>query len=134
MRARLGDDPRLVELLVPAGAPGPVVRDGGWLEAFARPHVDLVAADALARVRPAGLELTDGTVRPLDVLVVADDPDAGPPAAERLALPAAPTLLTATPPGPGDVPCVHLYREAVRLAGAVTALTTPATTTATRES
>ena len=124
MRARLGDDPRLVELLVPTGTPGPVTLDGGWLEACRRDHVDVVARDGV-RVHPDGIVLADGTVRSLDVLVLADDPDAGPPALDRLApAPAAP-LLTPTAPDPGTTPCVHLYREAVRIAGAVAALPVP---------
>jgi acetone monooxygenase (methyl acetate-forming) len=75
MRARTGD-PRLV----PDGEPGRVLLDDGYLEAFARGHVALVEHADLARVRPEGLELTDGTVCALDVLVVPDDFDAGPPA------------------------------------------------------
>ncbi len=119
MRARLAD-PRLAALLVPDGAPGPVALDDGWLEAFGRDHVDLVGAGDVARVGPRGLELADGTVRELDVLVVTDDPDAGPPAHEHLGLPADhPALFTVAAPGPGDVPCRHLEREAERVAAAV---------------
>ncbi len=47
---------------------------------FDRDHVSLVELADLARVRADGLELTDGTVHGLDVLVVPDDFDAGPPA------------------------------------------------------
>ena len=120
MRARLAD-PRLAALLVPADAPGPVALDDGWLEAFGRGDVDLVGAGD-ARVVPRGLELADGTVRELDVLVVTDDPDAGPPAHDDLGLPADhPALFTVATPGPGGVACRHLEREAERVAAAVTA-------------
>jgi acetone monooxygenase (methyl acetate-forming) len=98
-----------------------VALDDGWLEAFGRDHVDLVGAGD-ARVVPRGLALADGTVRELDVLVVTDDPDAGPPAHDDLGLPADhPALFTVAAPGPGDVACRHLEREAERVAAAVTA-------------
>ncbi|GLZ47769.1 hypothetical protein Acsp06_39540 [Actinomycetospora sp. NBRC 106375] len=123
MRARLGDDPRLVELLVPAGPPGPVTLDGGWLEAVRRDHVSVIAREDVTAVEGAGLALADGTVRPLDVLVVADEPDAGPPARERLTVTG--PLFTPTPPERGTAPCVHLHREAVHIAGEVAALPVP---------
>ncbi|WP_433786345.1 flavin-containing monooxygenase [Actinomycetospora sp. CA-101289] len=119
MRARLAD-PGHASLLVPDGAPGPVALDDGWLEAFGPDHVELVSD---ARVVPRGLALTDGTVRDLDVLVVTDDPDAGPPAHEQLGLPAGhPALFTVAAPGDGPcspAPCRHLEREAERVAAAV---------------
>ncbi|WP_433799797.1 flavin-containing monooxygenase [Actinomycetospora sp. CA-084318] len=74
MRART-DDPRLL----PDGPPGAVTLDDGYLEAFARDHVALAALSDLARVGPAGVEMVDGTVHELDVLVVSDAFDAGPP-------------------------------------------------------
>ncbi|GAA4779752.1 hypothetical protein GCM10023200_11250 [Actinomycetospora chlora] len=117
MRARLPAEPRLATLLVPDGEPDGVVRDGGWLEAFTCPHVELLAAGDLARVGPDGLELADGSARPLDMLVVADQPDAGPPASGRFG----PDVLTPTRTPPGTAPCVHLYREAHRLADEVAA-------------
>jgi acetone monooxygenase len=121
MRARLAD-PRLAALLVPEGPPGAAVMDDGWLEAFRRDHVDLLDAGDVARVGARGLELADGAVRELDVLVVTDDPDAGPPALDRLALPAGhPALFTVAAPGDGAVPCRHLEREAHRVAAAVPA-------------
>ncbi len=67
-------------VLVPDGEAGRVTMDDGWLELFGRPDVALVSRADLARVRAEGLELTDGTVRGLDVLVVPDEFDAGPPA------------------------------------------------------
>ncbi|MDT7745025.1 MAG: hypothetical protein QOE59_4103 [Actinomycetota bacterium] len=80
MRARTSD-PRLV----PDGEPGRVVLDDGYLEAFDREHVSVVERSDLARVRIEGFELTDGGVVGLDVLVVPDDFDAGPPAVEGIA-------------------------------------------------
>ncbi|PVZ15030.1 cation diffusion facilitator CzcD-associated flavoprotein CzcO [Actinomycetospora cinnamomea] len=116
MRARLGDE-RLAEVLVPHGGPGPVARDSGWLEAFGRDHVRLVRSEEVARVGPTGLELTDGAATELDVLVVTDDPDAGPPAREYLGLPARhPALFTVT--ASGAAPCRQLERDATRVAGA----------------
>jgi acetone monooxygenase len=86
MHARLGSDARLATMLVPDGVPGRVTLDAGWLELFSRPDVRLVGLDELARVRAEGIELADGSVVALDVLVVADDFDAGPPALTRLGL------------------------------------------------
>lgn len=80
MRARTGD-----ARLIPDGPPGRVLLDDGYLEAFDREHVSLVDGADLACVRPDGLGLTDGTVRELDVLVVPDEFDAGPPAVADLA-------------------------------------------------
>jgi acetone monooxygenase len=79
MRARTRD-PRLI----PTGEPRRAVLDDGYLEVFDRDQVSLVELTDLARVRADGLELTDGAVCALDVLVVADDFDAGPPAATLL--------------------------------------------------
>ncbi|MDL5160361.1 flavin-containing monooxygenase [Actinomycetospora termitidis] len=84
MRARLAD-PQLADLLVPDAGSGRVVLDDGWLELFARPEVTAVPWHDLARVRGEGLELTDGTVHELDVLVVTDEFDAGEPAVGRIA-------------------------------------------------
>jgi acetone monooxygenase len=117
MRARLGDE-RLAGVLVPVGGAGPVALDAGWLEAFGRDHVRLVGPGELARVGATGLELTDGAVAELDVLVVTDDPDAGPPARNRLGLPAGhPALFTVT--ASGSAPCRQLERDAARVAAAV---------------
>jgi acetone monooxygenase (methyl acetate-forming) len=85
MRARLGEG-RLEELLVPDGDAGRVVLDAGWLELFAREDVRLVGPDEVVCVRTEGIELADGSVVELDVLVVADEFDAGPPALTRLGL------------------------------------------------
>lgn len=112
MRARLGD-PRLIALLVPSGeATGPVLLEDGYLEALRHAEV----AGPGTRACPEGLVLDDGTVRELDVLVVADEVGTGPPAWD---LGTAPTDAATTPP-PGAVPCLHLYREAVRIAATLT--------------
>jgi acetone monooxygenase (methyl acetate-forming) len=79
MRARI-PDPALVPVLVPDGEAGRVTMDDGWLELFDRPDVALVPRGDLARVGAGGLELIDGRRRDLDVLVVPDEFDAGPPA------------------------------------------------------
>ncbi|MFC5063778.1 flavin-containing monooxygenase [Actinomycetospora atypica] len=90
MRARLADD-RLVRLLVPDGAGARPVRDDNWLELFARGDVDLVER-ADVRVVADGLAVRGGVVG-LDVLVVTDEFDAGPPALTRLGVaPDAPGL------------------------------------------
>jgi acetone monooxygenase len=101
MRARTADT-----RLIPDGDTGRVVLDDGYLEAFDREHVTLVELADLARVRAEGLELTDGTRHALDVLVVPDDFDSGPPAIGGIAgLPAdAPGLHhVVAPPGGGTV-------------------------------
>ncbi len=85
MRARLGDE-RPAALLVPGREAGRVVLDGGWLELFARDDVRLLGRDEVAGIRAEGIELADGGVVELDVLVVPDEFDAGPPALTRLGL------------------------------------------------
>lgn len=84
MAVRLGD-PRLVAALVPDDhgvAAGPVALDDGYLEACTRPDVDVVdlRRDPVAAVRPEGVALVSGAVHELDVLVLTEEPDAGPPA------------------------------------------------------
>jgi acetone monooxygenase (methyl acetate-forming) len=79
MRARLGSSP-LTTALVPDGEAGRVSLDDGWLELFARDDVTLAARDDLVRVSPDGLQWADDSVTGLDVLVVPDEYDAGPPA------------------------------------------------------
>ena len=103
MRARTGD-PRLV----PDGEPGRVTLDDGYLEAFDRDHVSLVELADLAHVGPGGLELTDGTVHALDVLVVPDQFDAGPSALAGIA--PDPSLLTVVA-RPGRTPCLDLQEQ-----------------------
>lgn len=100
MRART-DDPRLV----PDGEPGPVLLDDGYLEAFTRDHVSLVDH---ARVTPSGLVTADGTAHELDVLVVPDAFDAGPPALAGIAAGPDHHVVVARP---GHVPCVDLQDQ-----------------------
>jgi acetone monooxygenase len=105
MRARLAD-PRLAPLLVPDGEAGRVTMDDGWLELFGRPDVAFLAREDLARVGPAGLELLDGGRCDLDVLVVPDEFDAGPPALwgiEGLTTDAPGLHVVLAPPGGGTV-------------------------------
>lgn len=99
MRARLTDD-RLVRLLVPDDAGPRPVRDDNWLELFARSDVDLVER-ADVHVVGEGLRTGDGIVG-LDVLVVTDEFDAGPPALTRLGVAAdAPGLHHVVAPADG---------------------------------
>ncbi|MDD7938351.1 NAD(P)/FAD-dependent oxidoreductase [Actinomycetospora lutea] len=81
MTARL-DDPALAAVLVPADDDAPMALDAGYLEAFGRADVTLVdlRADPVAAVRAGGLELASGAVHEIDVLVLTEEPDAGPPA------------------------------------------------------
>ncbi|MEJ2885133.1 flavin-containing monooxygenase [Actinomycetospora aeridis] len=81
MTARLGD-PSLAAVLVPTDDAGTPTLDAGFLEAFHRDDVDLVdlRADPIAAVRAEGLELVSGAVHELDVIVLTEEPDAGPPA------------------------------------------------------
>jgi acetone monooxygenase len=108
MRARTGD-----ARLVPDGEPGRVLLDDGYLEAFDREHVSLVECSDLVRVRADGLELADGRVVDLDVLVVPDDFDAGPPAVGGIAGPAtdAPGLHHIVAPAGGGTVVVDLARR-----------------------
>ncbi|MEJ2864039.1 flavin-containing monooxygenase [Actinomycetospora flava] len=81
MTSRLGD-PALAAVLVPTDDDAPTTLDAGFLEAFARDDVDLVdlRVDPVVAVRAEGLELASGAVHELDVLVLAEEYDAGPPA------------------------------------------------------
>ncbi|GLZ55452.1 NAD(P)/FAD-dependent oxidoreductase [Actinomycetospora sp. NBRC 106378] len=108
MRARTAD-PRLV----PDGPPGHVGLDDGYLEAFARDHVTLVGS---ARVHPAGLVTADGTRHDLDVLVVPDAFDAGPPALAGIGDGPGRHLVVARP---GHVPCLDLQDQVEAVVGAI---------------
>jgi 4-hydroxyacetophenone monooxygenase len=71
VRAQLPDDPELAEKLIPAYPPGGkrgLVDNGVWVEALKRDNVDLVTTP-IARVRPEGIETTDGAVHKADVLI-----------------------------------------------------------------
>ncbi|MDD7916350.1 flavin-containing monooxygenase [Actinomycetospora callitridis] len=87
MRARLSD-PGLADVLVPRGVFGvrPVRLDSGYLEVFGRDDVDLVdlAHTPIDRLVPEGIELSDGTVHALDVIVLTSTFDGGPDALTRV--------------------------------------------------
>jgi acetone monooxygenase len=108
MRARTAD-----ARLIPDGEPGRAVLDDGYLEAFDREHASLVEHFDVVGVRSGGLELTDGRVTDLDVLVVADDFDAGPPAVSVIAGQAAeaPGLWSVVAPAGGGTVSLDLARR-----------------------
>jgi len=74
-------DPVLLETLTPTGYPflakRPCVADG-YYEAFLKPNVEAinVRANPIVRIAPNGVELRDGRVVPLDVIVYASGFDA----------------------------------------------------------
>ena len=82
MRARLKDDPHLCDMLIPTDYGFgthrvPLERD--YLEVYHRDNVELVGVrdNPIARITPNGIELADGTVHELDVIVLATGFDAG---------------------------------------------------------
>ncbi|NWJ71573.1 NAD(P)/FAD-dependent oxidoreductase [Pseudonocardia sp. ICBG1122] len=89
MRARLRHDPHLVETLVPTDygfGTHRVPLENGYFEVYHQDNVDLVncRTNAVARIRPEGVELADGTVHELDVLILATGFDAGTGALTRI--------------------------------------------------
>ena len=89
MRERLGDDPHLCDVLVPTDygfGTHRVPLETNYLEVYLRPDVELVGVrdNPIARVVPQGIELTDGTVHELDVIVLATGFDAGTGALTRI--------------------------------------------------
>jgi cyclohexanone monooxygenase/acetone monooxygenase len=60
--------------------------ENGYLEVYHQDNVDLVNVrdNAIARIRPEGIELADGTVHELDVIVLATGFDAGTGALTRI--------------------------------------------------
>ena len=88
MRERL-KDPRLCELLIPTDygfGTHRVPLESQYLEVYHRPNVELVSVkdNAIARVTPEGLQLADGTVHELDVIIMATGFDAGSGALTRI--------------------------------------------------
>lgn len=82
MRARLKDDPHLCDVLIPTDygfGTHRVPLERNYLEAYLRDNVDLVGVrdNTIARIAPNGIELADGTVHELDVIVLATGFDAG---------------------------------------------------------
>ena len=88
MRARL-EDPRLCELLIPSDygfGTHRVPLESNYLEAYHRPNVEAVSVknNPIARVTPEGIELADGTLYELDVIILATGFDAGTGALTRI--------------------------------------------------
>ena len=88
MRERLADQ-RLIDILVPTDygfGTHRVPLENGYLEVYHRDNVDLVSVrdTPIARIRPEGIELTDGSVHELDVIILATGFDAGTGALTRI--------------------------------------------------
>jgi acetone monooxygenase len=88
MRERLQDQ-RLIDILVPTDygfGTHRVPLERGYLEVYRRDDVDLIGVkdNPIARIRPEGIELSDGTVVELDVIILATGFDAGTGALTRI--------------------------------------------------
>ncbi len=90
MRARL-KDPALIDVLVPKPddygfGTHRVPLETNYLEAYLRPNVHAVSVrdNPIAEVVPEGIRLADGTVYPLDVIILATGFDAGSGALTRI--------------------------------------------------
>ena len=88
MRKRL-KDPYLIDVLVPTDygfGTHRVPLERGYLEVYHRENVELVSVrnNPIARIRPEGIELADGTVHELDVIILATGFDAGTGALTRI--------------------------------------------------
>lgn len=88
MRERL-KDPKLCEMLIPTDygyGTHRVPLESGYLEVYHRPNVEAVSVkkNPIKRVVPEGLELADGTVHELDVIILATGFDAGSGALTRI--------------------------------------------------
>jgi cation diffusion facilitator CzcD-associated flavoprotein CzcO len=88
MRARL-KDPKLIEVLVPQDygfGTHRVPLEMGYLETYLRPNVEAVNVrdNPIERVVPDGIQLADGRVVPLDVIILATGFDAGTGALTRI--------------------------------------------------
>ena len=89
MRARLNDDPELCAALIPTDygfGTHRVPLETNYLEAYLQPNVELVSVknNPIAQVTPDGLQLADGTVHQLDVIILATGFDAGSGALTRI--------------------------------------------------
>ena len=89
MRARLKNDPRLCDILIPKDygfGTHRVPLENGFLEAFLRPNVEVVSVkdNPIECVTPNGLQLRDGTEHAFDVLIFATGFDAGTGALTRI--------------------------------------------------
>jgi len=81
MRARL-KDPKLCEALIPSDygfGTHRVPLETNYLEAYHRPNVELITVkeNPITRITPEGIQLADGTVHELDVIILATGFDAG---------------------------------------------------------
>lgn len=88
MRERLKDQ-RLIDILVPTDygfGTHRVPLEQGYLEVYHRDNVTLVGVrdNPIARITPDGIQLTDGTVHELDVIILATGFDAGTGALARV--------------------------------------------------
>jgi acetone monooxygenase len=88
MRDRLRD-PHLIDTLVPTDygfGTHRVPLENGYLEVYHQENVDLVNVrdNPVAQIRPEGVELSDGTVVQLDVIILATGFDAGTGALTRI--------------------------------------------------
>jgi acetone monooxygenase (methyl acetate-forming) len=89
MRARLRHDPHLCDVLIPTDygfGTHRVPLETNYLEVYLRPDVELVGVrdNPIVRVVPQGLQLEDGTVHELDVIILATGFDAGTGALTRI--------------------------------------------------
>ncbi|WP_433503604.1 flavin-containing monooxygenase [Pseudonocardia halophobica] len=88
MRARL-EDQQLIDVLVPTDygfGTHRVPLETNYLEVYHRENVELVGVkdNPIARIRPEGVELADGSVHELDVIILATGFDAGTGALTRI--------------------------------------------------
>ncbi len=88
MRARLKED-RLCDVLIPKDygfGTHRVPLETNYLEVYLRPNVEVVPVqdNPIAKLRPEGIELADGTVHELDVVIMATGFDAGTGALTRI--------------------------------------------------
>jgi acetone monooxygenase (methyl acetate-forming) len=88
MRDRLQDQ-KLIDVLVPSDygfGTHRVPLERGYLEVYRQDNVELVGVrdNPIARVRPEGIELADGSVHELDVIILATGFDAGTGALSRI--------------------------------------------------
>jgi cyclohexanone monooxygenase/acetone monooxygenase len=88
MRARLQDQ-RLIDVLVPTDygfGTHRVPLETNYLEVYHRENVELVGVreNPIVRIRPEGIELADGSVHELDVIIMATGFDAGTGALTRI--------------------------------------------------
>jgi acetone monooxygenase len=88
MRARLKDS-KLCEALIPSDygfGTHRVPLETNYLEAYHRPNVELIRVkeNPITRITPEGIQLADGTVHELDVIILATGFDAGSGALTRI--------------------------------------------------